>query len=145
MRAALSLTVRQRWSARRANPFNQFAATERTRQSMHHDMGCKARVAAPFPAPAQTKPGNSTPPGVHVCALGRPIHRKNAMTPRDQIQQHAKAAAEKVRAAMAEFSKATGMRASVDVNWVQASFISSDTPVNLVESVRLRICDEAHG
>lgn len=64
------------------------------------------------------------------------------MTPRDQIQEHAKIAAAKVRAAMAEFANATGMRASVEVSWAQASHLSSTTQVNLVDTVRLHIDDE---
>lgn len=64
------------------------------------------------------------------------------MTPRDQIQEHAKIAAEKVRVAMAEFATSTGMRASVEVSWAQANYLSLATPVNLVDTVRLHIDDE---
>jgi hypothetical protein len=67
------------------------------------------------------------------------------MTPRDQIQEHAKTAAAKIRDAMAEFSKATGMRARVDVDWVQVNRMESATPEHIVTTVRLRIDDEALG
>lgn len=67
------------------------------------------------------------------------------MTPRDQIQQHAQTAAAKIREAMTEFSKATGMRASVAVDWVQMSHLESTTPEHFVTAVRLHIDDEAMG
>lgn len=65
------------------------------------------------------------------------------MTPRDQIQQHAQTAAAKIRDAMTEFSNATGMRASVDVGWVQEHRLESAAPAHHVTTVRLRIDDEA--
>lgn len=65
------------------------------------------------------------------------------MTPRDQIQEQAKIAAKKVREAMEEFAAATGMCASVDVFWVQACFIESDRPINVVRDVAIRFADEA--
>lgn len=64
------------------------------------------------------------------------------MTPRDQIQEHAKAAAEKVRAAMTQFAEATGMRASVEVGWAVVNRLESATPVNIVTDVRLLLDDE---
>lgn len=67
------------------------------------------------------------------------------MTPRDQIQEHAKAAAAKIREAMSEFSKQTGMRASVDVGWIQVNRLESATPGHIVTNVRLLIDDEAMG
>lgn len=67
------------------------------------------------------------------------------MTPRDQIQEHAKTAAAKIREAMSEFSKQTGMRASVDVGWVQVNRLESATPEHAVTTVRLHIDDEALG
>lgn len=65
------------------------------------------------------------------------------MTPRDQIQEHAQIAAKKVREAMSEFAAATGMCARVDVSWVQARYIESDRPVNIVQDVTIRFDDEA--
>ncbi len=67
------------------------------------------------------------------------------MTPRDQIQEHAKTAAAKIREVMTEFSKQTGMRASVDVGWVQMNRLESTTPEHIVTTVRLHIDDEALG
>ncbi|MFC4924981.1 hypothetical protein [Delftia deserti] len=67
------------------------------------------------------------------------------MTPRDQIQEHAKTAAAKIRDVMQEFSKQTGMRASVEVGWHQTSRLESATPEFIVTTVRLRIDDEAQG
>ena len=67
------------------------------------------------------------------------------MTPRDQIQQHAQTAAAKIREAMTEFSKVTGMRARVDVDWVQVNRMESATPEHIVTTVRLHIDDEALG
>jgi len=67
------------------------------------------------------------------------------MTPRDQIQEHAKTAAGKIREAMTEFSNATGMRARVDVDWVQVNRLESATPEHIVTTVRLHIDDEAFG
>lgn len=67
------------------------------------------------------------------------------MTPRDQIQQHAKTAAGKIREAMTEFSNATGMRARVDVDWVQVNRMESETPEHIVTTVRLRVDDETLG
>lgn len=67
------------------------------------------------------------------------------MTPRDQIQEHAKNAAAKIREVMTEFSKQTGMRASVDVGWHQTSRLESATPEFIVTTVRLHIDDEALG
>lgn len=67
------------------------------------------------------------------------------MTPRDQIQEHAKIAASKVRTAMVEFAAATGMRASVDVGWIQVNRLESATPGHIVTNVRLLIDDEAMG
>ena len=67
------------------------------------------------------------------------------MTPRDQIQEHAKTAAAKIRDAMAEFSNATGMRARVDVDWVQVNRMESETPEHIVAAIRLLIDDEVLG
>ncbi|MDH0777523.1 hypothetical protein N5C96_29335 [Delftia tsuruhatensis] len=67
------------------------------------------------------------------------------MTPRDQIQEHAKTAAAKIRDAMTEFSNATGMRATVDVGWIQLNCMESATPEHIVTTVRLHIDDEALG
>lgn len=67
------------------------------------------------------------------------------MTPRDQIQKHAQTAAAKIREAMTDFSTATGMRASVDVNWVQEHRLEAGAPVHHVGTVRLHIDDEALG
>ncbi|WP_250439338.1 hypothetical protein [Delftia tsuruhatensis] len=67
------------------------------------------------------------------------------MTPRDQIQEHAKTAAAKIRDAMTEFSSATGMRATVDVGWVQLNRMESATPEHIVTTVRLHIDDKALG
>lgn len=64
------------------------------------------------------------------------------MTPRDQIQEHAKIAAEKVREAMEEFAAATGMCATVDVSWVQMLFIESSRPINIVQDVAIRFDDD---
>ena len=65
------------------------------------------------------------------------------MSPRDQIQEHAKIAAVKIREAMTEFSKQTGMRASVDVGWIQEFRLDSAASVNHVATVQLHIDDEA--
>ncbi|ARU04742.1 hypothetical protein CCO03_08680 [Comamonas serinivorans] len=67
------------------------------------------------------------------------------MTPRDQIQEHAQIAAAKVREAMAEFHRATGMRSSIDVHWVEVRLFASKAPRYLLEDVRLCIQDEAMG
>lgn len=65
------------------------------------------------------------------------------MTPRDQIQEHAKTAAFKVRQALNEFSAATGMCATVDVEWMHTQYIASSRPDYLVQSVSIRFTDEA--
>lgn len=65
------------------------------------------------------------------------------MTPRDQIQEHAKTAAFKVRQALNEFSEATGMRATVDVSWLQMDFICANSPKHVVQDVAIRFSDEA--
>lgn len=65
------------------------------------------------------------------------------MTPRDQIQEHAKTAAKKVREAMEEFAAATGMCATVGVDWVQVDFIASSSPRYIVQDVAIRLHDEA--
>lgn len=65
------------------------------------------------------------------------------MTPRHQIQEDAKIAAEKVRQAMSEFSAATGMRATVDVSWLQMDFICANSPKYVVQDVSIRFSDEA--
>ncbi|MCX7509430.1 hypothetical protein [Delftia tsuruhatensis] len=67
------------------------------------------------------------------------------MTPRDQIQEHAKTAAAKIREAMNEFAKATGMSARVDIDWGRGAWLESATPSNFVTNVRVRIDDEAMG
>ena len=78
-------------------------------------------------------------------AAAAPIHRKTDMTPRDQIQEHAKIAASKIREAMTEFAEATGMRAGIDIDWMQAHCLEEDAPTNRVAAVRIRIGDEAMG
>lgn len=65
------------------------------------------------------------------------------MTPRDQIQEHAKTAAFKVRQALNEFSAATGMCATVDVEWMYVQCIASSRPDYLVQNVSIRFADEA--
>lgn len=65
------------------------------------------------------------------------------MTPRDQIQEHAKTAAFKVRRALDEFSTATGMCATVDVSWLQMDFICANSPKYVVQDVAVRFSDEA--
>lgn len=64
------------------------------------------------------------------------------MTPRDQIQEHAKAAATKIREAMGEFAEATGMRAGIDIDWLQTYSLEEGAAVNRVAAVRLRIDDQ---
>lgn len=49
------------------------------------------------------------------------------MTPRDQIQEHAKIAAAKIREAMAEFLEATGLEAQVYFQYVR--YIGDDAPI----------------
>ena len=46
---------------------------------------------------------------------------------------------------MTEFSNATGMRARVDVGWVQLNRMESATPEHIVTTVRLHIDDEVLG
>ena len=48
------------------------------------------------------------------------------MTPRDQIQEHAKTAAAKIREALQEFTEATGLPANV--NPVYVHYIEDDAP-----------------
>ena len=64
------------------------------------------------------------------------------MTPRDHIQEHAKTAAFKVRRALDEFSAATGMRATVDVEWMHVQRLASSRPDYLVQNVSILFADE---
>lgn len=50
------------------------------------------------------------------------------MTPREQIQDHARVAAKKVKEAMTEFSAATGMTANPYIQWVMTYQIDSGSP-----------------
>lgn len=74
-----------------------------------------------------------------------PLLREAAMTPREQIQEQAKIAASKIREAMTEFAEATGMRAGIDIDWMQAHCLEADAPTNRVAAVRIRIGDESMG
>ncbi len=65
------------------------------------------------------------------------------MTPRDQIQEHAKTAAAKVQAALEEFEKATGMAAHPVAQWVQHSDLSSSRVSNTLAAVRITYDGEA--
>lgn len=71
------------------------------------------------------------------------IVRQTAMTPRDQVQEQAQIAAKKVREAMVEFAAVTGMRATVDVSWLQMDFICASSPKYVVQDVSIRFADEA--
>lgn len=57
------------------------------------------------------------------------------MTPREQIQEHARVAAAKIREAMKEFAEATGAKAQVSVNWRHGNVKS------IVESVGVHITE----
>ena len=57
------------------------------------------------------------------------------MTPREQIQEHARVAAAKIREAMNEFAEATGAPAEVYVNWHYGNI------QHIVASVEVRITE----
>lgn len=65
------------------------------------------------------------------------------MTPRDQIQEHAKIAAEKVRAALEEFEKATGMAGHPFARWVSLETLADDRVRHVLASVRIAFDGEA--
>jgi hypothetical protein len=65
------------------------------------------------------------------------------MTPRDQIQEHAKTAAAKVQAALEEFEKTTGMAAHPVVQWAKHSELSSSRVSNILTAVRIAYDGEA--
>lgn len=65
------------------------------------------------------------------------------MTPRDQIQEHAKIAAGKVHAALEEFEAATGMAAHPYVQWVQHSTPGDDRVRHVLATVRIAFDGEA--
>ena len=59
------------------------------------------------------------------------------MTPRDQIQEHAKIASAKIREAMEEFVKNTGYAASLEIDWLETTFIDDRQPTVRIRDVRI--------
>lgn len=64
------------------------------------------------------------------------------MTPREQIQEHARVAAKKVKEAMTEFAAATGMTANPYIQWVTTYQIDSTTPTHVAGDCVIAYEDE---
>ena len=64
------------------------------------------------------------------------------MTPREQIQEHARVAAKKVKEAMTEFAAATGMTASAYIDWQSIVQVDKDHPQYIVTGVTIAYNDE---
>lgn len=65
------------------------------------------------------------------------------MTPRQEIQQHARDAAKCVHEALEAFHAKTGMKASVYVDWASTQTVSDKEPTWHLSKVVIDIDDEA--
>ncbi|EZP51406.1 hypothetical protein [Delftia sp. RIT313] len=65
------------------------------------------------------------------------------MTPRQEIQEHARTAAQLVHEALKTFHAKTGMKASVYVDWGSSQTISEKEPTWHLSKVVIDIDDEA--
>lgn len=64
------------------------------------------------------------------------------MTPREQIQEHARVAAAKILAVMEEFTAATGVMAQVDVQYLMIDLIDKVGTDYRVQDVKVRYLGE---
>lgn len=64
------------------------------------------------------------------------------MTPREQIQEHGRAAAAKILAVMEEFTAETGVMAQVDVQYVRIGKIDKAGVDYRVQDVKVRFLAE---
>lgn len=60
-------------------------------------------------------------------------------TPREQITEHAKTAAKKVRDAIEELHKAVGVESRIDVNYISMNTIDSSTAIPVLTSVTVDV------
>lgn len=64
------------------------------------------------------------------------------MTPREQIQEHARVAEKKIRAIMEEFTAATGVMAQVEVQYIMLDQIDKVGTDCRVQDVKVRYLGE---
>lgn len=68
--------------------------------------------------------------------------KESTMTPREQIQEHARVAARKIHAIMEEFTEATGVMAQVDVQYLMLDRIDKVEADYRVQDVKVRYLGE---
>lgn len=68
--------------------------------------------------------------------------KESTMTPREQIQEHARVAARKIHAIMEEFTEATGVMAQVDVQYLMLDRIDKIEADYRVQDVKVRYLGE---